>query len=648
VNADKVVIAREHLATGVGTTTRRNKVLPAPILLVPIPERIGKAGPRLAAGDYIEFDYALRTLENDNAMTYQYEMLNTPLIGDMVLYLQPRPRDTTAGDSNYFPSAVKLTTTDSLLTTDYQLPLQAAIIRPIAGADRIAGFVAVNPVSEWFPKTDIVRGPTGVHAMVRKAKVVDMFVDGVDEKLYLKPPPYAAPAGNGLCVLDQITKLGDPWHGLIQGGTMRLPNGATRPAARPGLVNGNLYALVPYGVTPTESADAADVAAGRTWLNYGLLAGFCLYEQSIAVYGASWVYIAPDNSTWRVQYTHSFDLGVWGLSLRFYPLRRTFLTLDKGGGLVQTIFAPINPSSSAYRNGVLYDIDSKGANAVLFNDFGVNRGASLINIQGIPPAATATNTLLCDGSPAGNVYSMSKRVISSFSKKTWLYQTLRFNEVTGESIFGPETEYTQDQLIPDPEPPDFLPPLPQPDFPWSLGWRIGWKETKQGSTVSTELIIGYAFDAADNLQEVLYVTVEIYASTEKPIAGNEYAFRPPSVVTGDGGSYTHYTKIGGVVSDPVEWLFDGITLANATPNAYGEFFIYGVGNITLNVERYTNRVYGMAIRKIGETHFNYLPPVSPDGPSPYVADIVSAFKPFATYHPIKQLLVWETGFVQFI
>lgn len=644
--AEDVARSREFLRQGVGTTTRRNRVLPAARLPSPIPARVGKAGPREEVGTYVEVDYALRVLETDNSMTYHYDMLNTPLDGNMRLYLQPRPRETTAGDANYYASAVKLTTTDGLLKTDYQLTLQEAMIRPASGADRVAGFGAA-PVTDWFADFDLIRGPTGVHALVKKPRKVDMLVDGTPETLTLKPPPYTKPAGNGLCVLDEILKLGDPWHGLIQGGTVRLPGGKTRPVARPGIGTGVVYPLIPYGVTPAATADAADVAAGRTWLNYGLLAGACLYEQSITTGAPSWVYIAPDNSTWRVLCVASTLLGVQTLTLSFYPLRKMFLTTDKWGGLAQTLQVQINPTTSAYGFGTLYDLDSKGANAVLFNDFGVNRGASLINIQGIPPAATATNTLLCDGSPAGNVYSMSKRVISSFRKKTWLYQTLLFNEVTGESIFGPETEYTQDQLIPDPAPPDFLPPLPQQDFPWSLQWRIGWKETKQGGSSSTEVISGYAFDSADNLQEVLCASVIIYASTEKPVAGYEYAFRPPSVVTGDGGSYTTCTKIGGVTGDPVEWTFDGVSLATAAPNAYGPFIVGG-SNVTVETIRYSNRVYGLRVTIPGEYQYHHRPPMSPDGQSIYVADIVSAGKPFATYHPITQQLVWETGFVNFV
>jgi hypothetical protein len=361
--AEDVARSREFLRQGVGTTTRRNRVLPAARLPSPIPARVGKAGPREEVGTYVEVDYALRVLSGQNATTYHYEMLNTPLDGNMRLYLQPRPLDTPAGDSNYYASAVKLTTTDGLLKTDYQLKLKTAIIRPASGDDKLIG-IGAAPVTGWFAEFDLVRGPTGVHALVKKAKKVDMLVDGTPETLTLKPPPYTKPAGNGLCVLDEILKLGDPWHGLIQGGTVRLPGGKTRPVARPGIGVGVVYPLIPYGVTPAATADAADVAAGRTWLNYGLLAGDCLYEQSISSAFPCWVYIAPDNSTWRVAYAHVFIAGVWKLQLQFYPLRRVFLTDDKWGGLAQTIQVEVNPAPWSYTQGLLYDLDSKGANAI--------------------------------------------------------------------------------------------------------------------------------------------------------------------------------------------------------------------------------------------------------------------------------------------
>jgi hypothetical protein len=44
----------------------------------------------------------------------------------------------------------------------------------------------------------------------------------------------------------------------------------------------------------------------------------------------------------------------------------------------------------------------------------------------------------------------------------------------------------------------------------------------------------------------------------------------------------------------------------------------------------------------------YLPPMSPQGQSIYVADLLSSFQPYATYHPITHELIWETsGIVNF-
>jgi hypothetical protein len=129
--------------------------------------------------------------------------------------------------------------------------------------------------------------------------------------------------------------------------------------ARPGIGAGVVYPLIPYGVTPAATADAADVAAGRTWLNYGLLAGHCLYEKSITSGAPAFVYIAPDNSTWRVVYTHYSMLGVPGLRLQFYPLRKLFLQIDTWGGLAQTIDVPCSPTPPSYTVGDLYDLDSK-------------------------------------------------------------------------------------------------------------------------------------------------------------------------------------------------------------------------------------------------------------------------------------------------
>jgi hypothetical protein len=641
--AEDVARSREFLRQGVGTTTRRNRVLPAARLPSPIPARVGKAGPREEVGTYVEVDYALRVLETDNSMTYNYDMMNTPLDGNMRLYLQPRPRDTTAGDANYYASAVKLTTTDALLQTDYQLALQEAMIRPASGADRVAGFGAA-PVTDWFADRDLIRGPTGVHALVKKPRKVDMLVDGTPETLTLKPPPYTSPAGNGLCVLDEILKLGDPWHGLIQGGTVRLPGGKTRPVARPGIGVGVVYPLIPYGVTPDATADAADVAAGRTWLNYGLLAGACLYEQSLGA--SSWVYIAPDNSTWRVAYAHVLLAGVWKLQLQFYPLRRVFLTADKWGGLAQTIEVAVNPAPWSYTQGLLYDLDSKGAQAIFVNNPYPHQrvtGAAYLNIQGIPPAATATYTLVIDAASPGSLYSPD--IVGDYSDMVaWntVYETFRVEQDQNGNDIKVDVNY----VVVDHTTGDFtIPTWPGPPTPFFYVYWFAF--TSQGISRNAT-VVGYAFDAADDLQTVWlrYDTNTNYTETRN---GDPWDyFLQPKTTTPGGGGYVEYLQRIGPLSGPgARWDFDGADLGTIQANAYGDFSEYGAGGNAVSAVRYSNRVYGLSLED-GANSSWWRPPLSPDVVSAYPADIHAQAKPFGTYQPITQEIAWETGFVNFV
>jgi hypothetical protein len=660
--ADDIARSREFLRHGVGTTTRENRVLPSARALPPIPARVGTAGPREEPGTYVEVDYAQRVLETDNSITYQYDMLNTPLDGYR-LYLQPRPRNTTGGDDNYYASATKLTTTDGLLKTDYNLTLKTAMIRPTSGADRVAGFGA-SPVTSWFTDFDLIRGPTGVHAMVKKARKIDMLVDGVAETLELKPPPYTTPAGNGLCVLDEILKLGDPWHGLIQGGTLRLPGGKTRPVARPGIGSGVVYPLIPYGVTPASTADAADVAAGRTWLNYGLLAGECLYEQTIRSAFFAWVYIAPDNTTWRVEYVYVLVESNWNIQLKFYPLRKLFLTNDKWGGLVQTLLAPINPGTTAYRSGVLYDLDSKGANAVFFTASGSTRGAALVNIQGIPPAATATQTLLCDGSPYGSAYSMSEyQDVTVTETLLWQYRvrTIHWDIVengTPLSTYSDATLFMQNIANGDlpPTHPDVLPPLEHDFDDYPIGMEYSYGQLRYDFNAYRDYweIVGFCFDSSDTIREVKLqsnLQTKYHALPYPEFFWGNFDFLSNLKAYGDGAIYNHVLRIGDIVGRLVEGNYDGFDLETLVYEKYGPgqpLLPSDYSPVEFNAIRYSNRAYGLRVKIPGQVDFYHIAPMSPHGQSEYPADIVSQGQPFATYHPITHQIVWETGFVNFV
>lgn len=104
----------------------------------------------------------------------------------------------------------------------------------------------------------------------------------------------------------RVTVWGRPWHGLVEGGTLTLPNGATMAHPSPGDAgDADVLAFrlpgTPAVVRSPEQA-AADAAAGRQWLDYALISGRYdrqLYGQSIGGNG-TWLYAAPDGSRWLV------------------------------------------------------------------------------------------------------------------------------------------------------------------------------------------------------------------------------------------------------------------------------------------------------------------------------------------------------------
>ncbi len=105
----------------------------------------------------------------------------------------------------------------------------------------------------------------------------------------------------------RVTVWGRPWHGLVEGGTLTLPNGATMAHPYPGDAgDADVLAFRPPGtpaVARTPEQAAADAAAGRQWLDYALISGRAprlLYGQSLGGAG-TWLYAAPDGSRWLVR-----------------------------------------------------------------------------------------------------------------------------------------------------------------------------------------------------------------------------------------------------------------------------------------------------------------------------------------------------------
>ena len=111
--------------------------------------------------------------------------------------------------------------------------------------------------------------------------------------------------------LSRVRMIGDCDHGLWRGDTAAIesPGGVSIPCrgAQPAQIReyegdqGDSIAVRVPGtpaVTRSPEEHAADAAAGRTWLDYGILSGGArrLYGHELGA--RSWIYCAPDGSRW--------------------------------------------------------------------------------------------------------------------------------------------------------------------------------------------------------------------------------------------------------------------------------------------------------------------------------------------------------------
>ena len=110
-----------------------------------------------------------------------------------------------------------------------------------------------------------------------------------------------------------------PWHGLIKGSVVQLPNGMTKPYDQP--INsqrsafgpGDTHLIVVPGVTPiTNEEFALTPPGGRYWAGKALLSGNTLYNRQLD----GWIYQALDGSRWRVNLAQR-TIGDSSSSIRF-------------------------------------------------------------------------------------------------------------------------------------------------------------------------------------------------------------------------------------------------------------------------------------------------------------------------------------------
>lgn len=240
--------------------------------------------------------------------------------------------------------------------------------------------------------------------------------------------------------LGRLQRFGDAAHGLyryqynqiLTPGLVSIPVPGIAPDAS------DCHLIRPPGTRPdtrTPEEVAADTAAGRTWLDYGIISGLNhrLYGKSLNVPGSpGWIYIAPDGSRWLARLVFPNDTTLRLTFRRFGAISRS----PADTGIVQTVDVPIaglkangeipavttitTTTSKAYRFDAVSSTGAKvlitgrqrvwalgGVNGPNTPPMGISTatngangaagpagGAWEVVISGTPPAASATCTLL--------------------------------------------------------------------------------------------------------------------------------------------------------------------------------------------------------------------------------------------------------------
>lgn len=111
--------------------------------------------------------------------------------------------------------------------------------------------------------------------------------------------------------LNKLNAFGCPWHGLIEGGQLTLPNGLTMPMRQPNglpFERGNTHLIdlptAPITTRTTEQQEA-DTLTGLQWLDKAIISGDQIHGQ---VLGAGrWIYHSDGN--WLVSTTLQGSVG---------------------------------------------------------------------------------------------------------------------------------------------------------------------------------------------------------------------------------------------------------------------------------------------------------------------------------------------------
>lgn len=256
---------------------------------------------------------------------------------------------------------------------------------------------------------------------------------------------------------DEIIRFGDPWHGLwrLSTGQIETPHGVS--VAMIGNLPGQgawgdgSAMIVKIPGLPAPVNDAADIAAGRTWLDYAILSG-----DTQRLYGIDFsrIYIDPTNKPWRV------DLSPWAENTGTAGTFHVNLTLSTFGNIGGTAVTQVFGEQTAaftllpgVQNILSCSLEDIGADcrrfllAVVDTKADGQRFARAIYelvIAGTPPAATFSLTEVANevaahiDNPAAtfNHSAVGKRVEQTANG--WnVYSVVSNNGVVDWGIYNP-------------------------------------------------------------------------------------------------------------------------------------------------------------------------------------------------------------------
>ncbi len=367
-----------------------------------------------------------------------------------------------------------------------------------------------------------------------------------------------------LFFLDEVVKFGDTCHGLWDSTTGKVTTatsvvidltGDTPNSGQGGLSTGtgrlseygNCRLLQVPGMAAASNT-TADTTAGRTWLNYGLIAGGAqrLYGKST---GLSCIYVAPDKSRWSVTINGT---GGWNARVLSLVLRR----FGEIGVAAQTQNIALGTwdltvTNNRFGNAINYSNAGTDAHVPLFLEDFKDNGSKLVFSRGHWENGKAASSVL-DDSWARNIYSIYELTISGQPPAATAAFVEIVNQAASATLSNSVTlDYThyyqwhnadiggvdggfgtleqQSQPTEDPAYPEVYPTNWVAGQPYIIGW---WHRlTGVSQTLDAEVVIGARYSAAgavEIMKKKLHLTtsasgtfVATFDTTPGPTQGHQ-------------------------------------------------------------------------------------------------------------------------------